>query len=631
MKFRKSILLIPTALCLSFAVTAALPQNQPQPNQDTDQERMEAAHDELLQTEDKAAEASRLTQAVAVELPADASLAPVPRENFVDEYIFGRMERDNIPHAPLASDEEFLRRVYLDATGLLPSPDVVLSFPADTDPDKRDKLIDSLIGTDEFADQWAYHYGELLRVRSTVFHEWMKQWLKVDRPYNEVFYDIVTPVTKNQGSFATAYTFYDPIGYMATRCGFSTDPDDYWGLNRLDWIDEVTSDIGRVFLGMKLECVSCHDGAGHTESFNLSLARMRRTDFWQQAAFYGNIRLVGSNNGNSRSYYFGSAMFDDLAPGYNTGDDAPYYTPAEGRFPRDGRTYEPAFILTGETPLPGETARKALGRILPSHIQFARTAVNIIWSKLMGIGLVDPYDGFDLDRLDPENPPPAPWTLQPSNPELLNALAEDFRENNFSIHRVIKTIMKSSAYQLSTSFPGEWTSVYAPYHARRLSRVLTGPEAVDMVAQATGVPLPLKQFGEDRSYVKELAPMYSRALSGDETRPVFSFMQAFYQAERALPPVEKTSTSAVQAMMMISSPIVTERVKAEGETRVARLLQSDISDDEIIEELFLASVSRRPTEEEVVVAKRLMAEDRTKGTENLQWALLNSTEFLVNH
>ena len=631
MKFRKSMLLIPMALCLSLVVTAAWPQNQGQSTQDTDQERMEAAHEELLQTDDRAADASRLSEAVAATLPDSASVGPVARKNFVDEHIFGRMERDNIPHAPLSSDEEFLRRVYLDATGLLPTPDDVRSFRADTDPDKRDELIDSLIGTDEFADQWAYHYGELLRVRSAVNHEWMKQWLKADRPYDEVFYDIATPVTKNQASFAAAYTFYDPIGYMATRCGFSTDPDDYWGLNRLDWIDEVTSDIGRVFMGMKLECISCHDGAGHTDSFNLSLSRMRRTDFWQQAAFFGNIRLVGRNNGNSRSFYFGSTSFDDLAPGYNTGDDAPYHTPAEGRFPRDGGTYEPAFALTGETPLPGETARKALGRILPSHIQFARAAVNIIWAKLMGIGLVEPYDGFDLDRLDPENPPPEPWTLQPSNPELLNELAQDFRGNNFSIHRVIKTIMKSSAYQLSTSFPGEWTSIYAPYHARRLSRVLTGPEAVDIVAQATDVPLPLEQYGEARSYVKELTPMYSRALKGGESQRVFSFMQAFYQAERALPPVEKNTASPVQAMMMISSPIVGERVSAEGDTRVAKVLQSGQSEDEIIEELFLASLSRWPTEEEVLVAKRVMEENRTRGVENLQWALLNSIEFLVNH
>src|SRR5438046_10561924 len=130
--------------------------------------------------------------------------------------------------------------------------------------------------------------------------------------------------------------------------------------------------------------------------------------------------------------------------------------PDEGRCPRQGRTYARAFLLTGEKPKPGEDPRKALARILPNHIQFARAAVNIVWQKLMVIGLVEPYDGFDLKRLDPKNPPPAPWTIQPTNPELLDALAEDFRANKFSIQHVIKTIMKSNAYQLSTAFDGQW-------------------------------------------------------------------------------------------------------------------------------------------------------------------------------
>jgi hypothetical protein len=630
----KLVLVMTIVLGLSLIVIAQ--QDQTQPNQQIDQDLLEAAHERLLSVEDAAAEASRLTEAVASRLPGTGlSYAPVPRKNYVDEHIFGRIERDNIPHAPLASDEEFLRRTYLDLTGLLPTLDQVRTFLTDTDPNKRDELIDSLVGTEEFADQWAYHWGELLRNRMAPIHIWTKEWLKVDRPYNEVFADIVTPTTKNARSFPTALTFYDPIGYFATRCGMWTDADDYKGLNRLDWIDEITTDIGRVFLGMDTACFSCHDGAGHTESFNISLSRMKRTDFWQQAAFYGNIRNIGRSDGSARSFYFGSSMFDDLAPGYNTGDDGLYYTPAESRFPRDGRTYEPAFLLTGEKPLPGEDARKALGRILPSHIQFARALVNIVWKKLMVVGLVEPYDGFDLDRLDPENPPPEPWTLQPSNPELLTALAEDFRDNNFSVHRVIKTIMKSNAYQLSTRFEGEWEDAYIPYHARRFARVLTGPEAVDLISQATDTPFDLEQNGESLRYIKELynpTDVKGRGRgANDESRQLFTFMQAYYQVERAAAPAEKNITSPTQAMMMMSSPIVLERVSAEGNTRVANLLDSGKSDDEIIAELFLSSLTRYPTDQEVEVAKRVIAEDRETGLADIQWALLNSPEFLVNH
>jgi len=636
------VLMITMLFLISLIAFARLPQGNPSQQPQPDQDRIEAAHGKLLSGEDKAKEATRLTEAVAPALPAAAaSTAPVPRKNFVDEFIFGKMERDKIPHAPLAGDEEFLRRAYLDATGLLPSPAEVRSFLKDPDPNKRDKLIDSLIGTEAFTDEWAYHFGELLRTREAQFHLWTKEWLKVDRPYNEVFADIVTPTTKNAKGFPTALTFYDPIGYIANRCGIWTDPDDLKGLNRLDWIDEITSDIGRVFLGISMDCFSCHNGAGHADSFNIFLGSRKRVDFWQQAAFFGKMRNIGHSDGSARNFYGGASLFDDLAPGYNTADDGTYYTPAEGRFPRDGKTYEPAFLLTGEKPKPGEDPRKALARILPNHIQFARATVNILWQKLMVIGLVEPYDGFDLNRLDPKNPPKAPWTIQPANPELLEALAEDFRTHNYSIHRVIKNIMKSNAYQLSASFAGEWKDAYVPYYARRFARVLTGPEAVDIVTQATGVPYQLTQYGQKLQYVKELTnPLNMKAGGGDgggrnagdgENTLVYTFMQTYYQGERAMPPVDKNVASPVQAMMMMTSPVVAKRVAAQGNSRVATLLKSSKSDDEALEELFLAALTRRPTADEVEVGKRVLAKDRKTGLENIQWALLNSTEFLVNH
>jgi hypothetical protein len=645
MKRAKLVLTTILVLCLTLVVTAQLPQKgQPQPPQrQADQDPIEAAHEQLLSGQDKAAEASRLTQAVASALPdAGASSAPIPRKNFIDEHIFGRIEGDKIPHAPLANDEQFLRRAYMDAIGFLPTPDKVRSFVADTDPNKRDKLIDSLIGTEEFADQWAYHYGELYRTRAAAFHYWTKQWLLADRPYNDVFADMVTPVSKNSRGLATAMTFYDAVGQTAARDGLFTDRYNYRGLNRLDWIDGMTTEIGRIFLGLSIECFSCHNGAGHADTFNMFLGSMKRTDFWQEAAFFGKMRSIGSSDGSGRNFYGEQAQVDDLAPGYNTGDDWPYYTPAESRFPRDGKTYEPAFLLTGEKPRPGEDPRKALGRILPNHIQFSRAAVNIIWQKLMVVGLVEPFDGFDLKRLDPKNPPPKPWTIQPANPELLEALAQDFRANNYSIQRVIKTIMKSNAYQLSTYFPGEWKNAYIPYYARRFARVLTPPEAVDMVAQATDAPFSIKDIdymGDDRAYekpftyVKQLydpVNLKTETPSG-ENGAIYAFMAAYYQAERTTPPVDKNVASPVQAMMMMTSPIVTKRVRGEGTTRVANLLKSGKTDDQMIEELFLSALSRRPKTEEVEVAKRVIGTDKRVGLEDLQWALLNTTEFLVNH
>src|SRR5213080_4453311 len=590
MKGAKLVLMAAAILCLTLVVTAQGPQTgQAAQVQPQDPDRVDAAHQELLNAKDKAAEASKLTEAVAPALPgAAASTAPIPRKNFIDDHIFGRIEKDNIPHAPLAGDEEFLRRVYVDAIGFLPTPEKIRAFVADKDPNKRDKVIDSLIGTEQFADQWAYYYGELFRTRAASFHYWTKTWLKVDRPYSEVFADMVTPTTKNGRGLPTAMTLYDAVGQTAARDGAFTDRNNYRGLSRLDWVDGITTEVGRVFLGISIECFSCHNGAGHTDSFNMFLGSRKRSDFWQQSAFFGRLRNIGSSDGSGRNFYGEQAQYDDLAPGYNTGDDWPYYTPAEGRFPRDGKSYEPAFIMTGEKPKPGEDPRKALGRILPSHIQFSRAAVNNIWAKLMVVGLVEPIDGFDLNRLDPKNPPAKPWTLQPNNPELLQALAEDFRANNYSIQRVIKLIMKSNAYQLSTSFPGEFKGAYIPYYARRFVRVLTPVEAVDLVAEATDTPFAINEvhntvsnrnekLEQAASYVSQLFdPLAVRGLErpGSENLQIYAFLGAYYQAERTTPPVDKNVASPVQAMMMMTSPIVTKRVSAEGTTRVGNLLKS---------------------------------------------------------
>ena len=171
--------------------------------------------------------------------------------------------------------------------------------------------------------------------------------------------------------------------------------------------------------------------------------------------------------------------------------------------PRDGKTYDAAFLLTGEKPKPGENPRLALARMVTSHPQFRRAAVNILWGKLMTVAFVEPYDGFDLARLDPKNPPPAPWTLQPTNPELLQAMADDFGQHNYSLQHVVKTIMKSSAYQLSSQFEGEWKSSYAPYYARHLVRVLTGPEIIDALTEATGRPGDFDNGGKKFARVKQ--------------------------------------------------------------------------------------------------------------------------------
>jgi hypothetical protein len=603
-----------------------------------DPDQFEKAHERIFSAPvDTGKEAGRLTAEASKSLPkAGSSSAIIPHKNFIDDFVFSRIEKDGIPHSPLSTDEEFLRRAYLDATGLLPTPEKVRSFVADKDPQKRDKLIDSLIGTDEFADQWAWFWGDLFRTREPQFHYFTRQWLKVDRPYNDVFYDIVTSNAKSH-IMIPALGFYRGASYNATRAPSPTDADNYYLFNRLDFIDEVTVDIGRIFLGINMDCFSCHNGARHADSVNLFLGSKTRKDFAQQAAFFGQMRRIAGYSDRVLNVSDGNSIMDDQGPGYATGSDAPFHTQADNRFPRSGQTFEPAFILTGEKPKPGENPRHALGRILPSHIQFSRAAANLIWGKLMVVGFVDPYDGFDLNRIDPKNPPPQPWTIQPTYPELMEALAADFKANNYSIHHLIKTIMKSNAYQLSTEFDAQWKDDYTPYYARRFVRVLTGPEAADVLAQATDRPYRLQMLGQSVSTIKQLAGpnlVGGRRPTGDgpnEGTAITTMMQAFFQSTRETPAVLGNKASPVQAMLMMASPLVSNRVKADPSTRVGKLLASNRSDEEVINELFLASLSRMPTTEEVKVAKDLMTPDRKRGAENVEWSLLNSAEFLLNH
>jgi hypothetical protein len=358
--------------CLVFTVSA---QNQDKPKtappiSPRTADDFERAHQGVFTPdEDKAAEASRLTATFAG--TASGPVGEVARRNYIDEQIFGRMERDKVPHASLAGDNEFVRRVYLDATGLLPTAAQVREFVASKDPDKRDKLIDSLIGSDAFADQWAWFWSDLFQVRNESFAYWFKKNLKLDRPYNEIFADLVGGTATKNASMIPTWAIYGQALYNALRATTATDQDNYFYANRLDWIDETTVNLGRVFLGINMDCFSCHDAKGHTDSINLFLTTKKRSDFHQQAAFFGKIRPIATWSDRSKMPSSAQDVIDDLGPGYKTDNDAPFYTMAEARFPRKPGTYEPAFILNGEKPRAGMDPRAELGpnRAEPHPVQ----------------------------------------------------------------------------------------------------------------------------------------------------------------------------------------------------------------------------------------------------------------------
>src|SRR5262245_54774399 len=233
-----------TALFLVFVVSLVCTYAAQQPSaakgQATGQnpDKFEDNHRGLFSPKtDAGEEAARNTDTLVRKLPANtAAMAQIPRKNFIDEHIFGRIERDKIPHAALSSDEEFVRRVYVDATGILPTAQQVKDFVANRDVNKRDKLIDSLIGTEEFTEQFAWFWGDLLRLGAdTGFGKnatqyWLKEWLLLDRPYNEVVFDMLTPTSK-------AHNTIPSLGLIGRVnlgiCFVPQDADDFRVTNRL--------------------------------------------------------------------------------------------------------------------------------------------------------------------------------------------------------------------------------------------------------------------------------------------------------------------------------------------------------------------------------------------------------------
>ena len=337
--------------------------------------------------------AGSLTERVTASLPKPAAVTEkVIRRNFIDKYLFEKMERDGVPHAPMSTDREFIRRVRLDLTGRIPTTHEIREFLADNSPDKRERLINRLIGSDEFVDKWAYFFMDVLRANGkmgrahTLFHYVLKESLAADRPYDDLVRSIIAASAKSNYVVAAA----NPIvrEHVEGKPGEAAHGDDLSKVHQLDTHDELTILYGKVFLGINFSCISCHDGAAHLEKVNVYLASKKRSDFFQQAAFLGHTRYIP--HVEKAEAVMGHFAVDDLAPGYDTKGDSML------RNKRLGGPNTPKFVLTDELPKQGVDPRDELARMLTSSPQFARATVNMYWAKLMGMGIVEPYDEFDL-------------------------------------------------------------------------------------------------------------------------------------------------------------------------------------------------------------------------------------------
>ena len=244
-------------------------------------------------------------------------------------------------------------------------------------------------------------------------------------------------------------------------------------------MDQSASFVMDTFLGMTyVNCVLCHNGRGHLDQLSLWGARTTRYQAWQLASYmsktsFTRVSLDPPANTNQYWRINTNTTATDYAMNTTTGNRPARVAPTGCRSGQPCYYVPPQYIFTGDAPKPGENYRVALARSVTSDFQFARATVNYIWAHLFGRGIVDPPNTFDPARLDPDNPPPGPWTLQPSNPALLNALARHFIDSGYNLRALMKEIANSDVYQLSTRYEGTWNPEWEP-SSRASSSAVSG-------------------------------------------------------------------------------------------------------------------------------------------------------------
>ena len=556
--------------------------------------------------------------------------APTPRKNFIDEHIFGRMERDGIRPASLSSDQEFVRRVYLDLTGRLPSVEQFRSFVNDTNPAKRDEVIDSLIGTEEFIDKWTMFFGDLFKNDGPstnvnrylqgrdAFYNYLKEALSLNKPYDRMAQEIIGAIGDSFENGAANWVVGGTVPMGPIQ----------------DTYDGQAVNLAQMFLGINaVDCLLCHDGERHLDNVNLWGKQQKRSDMWGLPAFFARTRM--QRQVITPDPLLAKYIVSDMVSGeYLLNTRIGNRTPREPALD-DLNQVDPRYPFATEKVGVSSNRRQALATSVVWDPQFARAAVNYVWEKLMVEALVSPSNGFDPARLNPNNPPPAPWTLQPTNPELLEALSQWFRDNNFDLRQLIALISKSNAYQLSSSYPDTWNSAYVSYYARKFARRLDAEEIHDAVVKATGV---IPRYTLD--YVGAAHPLspVNWAMQLPDTREPRSngqsvqFLNAFGRGDRDQN-LRNSSGSPLQALSLMNQNFVMTRIHAEDDgSNVQRLLRVTSEPAVIIEELYLATLSRYPSSQEILVASDAMRQlGIRRGAESLQWALLNKLEFLFSY
>ncbi len=526
------------------------------------------------------------------------------QNNDVDLHVFAKLKRLRINPSRLCDDTVFVRRAYLDAIGRLPTSVEARSFVHDPRYDKRSRLIDQLLARPEFADFWALKWADILRTEEKVldttgvetFHAWIRECIATARPLDQFVRDLVT---------GTGSTYQQPAA-------------NYYRANRdASTRGETTA---RLFLGTRLQCAKCH---------NHPFDRWTQDDYYSWSSLFSQIDYELGDNKRT----------DKLDKNEFVGEQVVLIAKQdEVRNPSTGQLVAPKFL--GGEQLTTDATKDRLESLAawltsPDNELFAKSQTNFIWYHVMGQGLVDPIDDFRL-------------TNPASNPPLLDALSSDFVASGFDVRHLVRKIMNSRTYQLSSE-PNETNVNDQASYSRALVRRLPAEVILDMQSDVLDTAAEFAGYRQGIRAVQIPGVQRTRPRDG-ASKAGDRFLKTFGKPARILAcDCERSNETTLKQVFSLIGDGLNRRL-ASPANRLQRLSESTMSDADVIDELYWSALSRPPNDSEKSAAAQLIGApyvarpssigdvlqtfqqgpkaNRAVALEDLTWALLNAKEFI---
>jgi hypothetical protein len=508
-----------------------------------------------------------------------------PRYNFNDEHVLAKLSSLRLLPSGQCSDREFIRRAYLDTAGILPTPEEVQKFVADTDPNKRAKLVDTLLERPEYIDYWAYKWSDLLLVSSRKlpqqamwsFYRFVHTSVADNKPWDQFARDII----------------------MASGSTLQNGAANYFVLHKD--ISELNEATAITFLGMSVTCARCH---------NHPLEKWTQDQYWSMANLFSRVSLKNGDRG-------GEILVQELPAG-----DIPHL--------RKGVPMPPAPLDAQPMKLDDPASRRqyfARWLTAPENPYFAKAVINRVWKNYMGRGLVEAED--DMRETNP-----------PSNRPLFDALVHDFIQHKYDVKHLMRTIMNSAAYQRSAQ-PRPENIADDRFYSHFLVKRLPAEVILDAYSQVTGVPTAFDKVVtgvEGGTAATANYPAGTRALQLPDSQVASNFLNSFGRPERLQTcSCERQQDATVsQALHLNNGQTLNDKLRAKN-GRIDQWLNDKISDTEAVRRIFELALCREPTNDEMKHFAALLkeaAEDkaasRRESLEDLFWAVLSSKEFLFN-